>query len=410
MSTTRLFGAPLWRFVVVDVDQPGRALLSLEKRATNRTLAFTLGGAAVHSGQVAADDPDVHLAFPNAGDEPYLHTNLRQILGFRREFGGSNPEPWVIRFAGLIFNIEDGAGDAPTSTYTAYDPRHYLYKRPVLTAAGALPDQNGVEYPSEARPGPWTADQIALDLLANTVAADGDCFIDVTSGTIETCPTVDYIKFDRGASVGQAWDQLEAAGYIDQILTPIYDPAARPGVLCEYNAYAPPAGAVRNDAVFAWDLPGRSVVDVSQQLDGDQLANVVQGYAGLGGTPVTQQTDAASIAKYGRYWSQIFEVGQTSRYAVEALALAQLKINRNGGRSIAFDPAPERAVLALRDYGLGDYVPLWASKNLRQPIAPDLDNPPNGYQRVYGIPLEINDNGVEQVKSILTSRDSQTDV
>ena len=400
MSTIRLFGAPLWRFFVQGTD--GRVLAPLEKRAASRTAGFTLNAPAVHAGQVASDDPVINLAFPNAGDDPLLHPNIRQIVGLRREFDtGLLTGAWVPRFAGIIWNVEDGAGDAPTSTYTAYDPWKLLYRRPVLDGA-ALPSQNGLEFKNVA------ANEIALGLLGNTIAANGDVFIDTASGTIETCPTVEYIKFDRGLSVGEAWDQLVAAGYIDIVLTPIYDPDTRPGVLCELNMYVPPAGSIRNNAVFAWDLPGRSVVDVSQQIDGDQLANVVQGYAGLGGTPVPQQTDAASIAKYGEYWAQIFTTGsQTSRQVVEALALAQVRIRANGGRSISFDPAPERSVLSLRDYGVGDYVPLWASRNLRQPIAPDYDNPPNGYQRVYGIPFEITDNGVEQVRSILTSQDTQ---
>jgi hypothetical protein len=397
LSTTRLFGAPLWRFFVQGTD--GRVLAPLEKRAASRTAGFTLNAPAVHAGQVAADDPVINLAFPDADSDPLLHPNIRQIVGLRREF---DAEPvWQPRFAGLIWNVEDSAGDAPTSTYTAYDPWKLLYRRPVLDGA-ALPDQNGLEYTGVA------ANVIALELLGNTIAANGDVFIDTDSGTIETCPVVDYIKFDRGLSVGEAWDQLVAAGYIDIILEPIYDPDTRPGVLVELNMYVPPAGQIRNDAVFAWDLPGRSVVDVSQQIDGEQLANVVQGYAGLGGTPVTQQRDTDSITKYGEYWSQIFTTGsQTSRPVVEALALAQVRIRANGGRSISFDPAPERSVLSLRDYHRGDYVPLWASRNLRQPIAPDYDNPPSGYQRVYGIPLEIRDDGVEQVRSILTSQDTQ---
>jgi hypothetical protein len=53
------------------------------------------------------------------------------------------------------------------------------------------------------------------------------------------------------------------------------------------------------------------------------------------------------------------------------MAVAELAIRRNGQRSISLDPGPERTFVALRDYGLRDYVPVWSSKRLREPLAID---------------------------------------
>ena len=254
---------------------------------------------------------------------------------------------------------------------------------------------------------------MALDLLLATVLVDGEVFIDFDTSSIieETDVILGETKFDAGLSVGEAWQTLCATGTMDIVLTPIYDPVNRPGKVVELAIYKQ-AGEIRYNAVFAWDKPGKSVTDLSRLVDGTRLANRVQFFAGQGGDPVALQSDAASIALYGEYWAQQFMVGKnTQTDLVVAMAEAQLRIRKDGERSVAFSPAPERSVLALRDYGLGDYVPLWASRNLREPLSIDYDafDPlapgASGYQRIYGIPIELHDNGVERVQRLLTSQD-----
>jgi hypothetical protein len=156
-------------------------------------------------------------------------------------------------------------------------------------------------------------------------------------------------------------------------------------------------------------------MQVSRMVDGTRMANKVQYYAGQGGVKVPLQTDAASVADYGTYWAQQFFPGSHDRTTVALLAVAALAIRRNGIRSITVDPAPERVELALRDYREGDYLPIWASRNLREPIGVDYDTfDPDfpgacGYQRVYVIPIELDDNGVERVRGLVVSKDSVVD-
>jgi hypothetical protein len=70
-------------------------------------------------------------------------------------------------------------------------------------------------------------------------------------------------------------------------------------------------------------------------------------------------------------------------------------------------PAPERAPEPFRDYNIGDRVPVGVSQNLRQPLPPWWDgSPPVGdetlvWQRIYGIPVDIDDNGTETVRELL---------
>jgi hypothetical protein len=93
------------------------------------------------------------------------------------------------------------------------------------------------------------------------------------------------------------------------------------------------------------------------------------------------------------------------------MAVAELAIRRNGQRSISLDPGPERTFVALRDYGLRDYVPVWSSKRLREPLAIDYDaydpDIPSGagYLRIYQIPIEITDDGASLVRGIMTGKD-----
>jgi hypothetical protein len=426
----RLGDPPLWRFIVT--NRSTETLTVLDKRATERGVVFALDQPATHTGLVPSDDPEINIPAPAADSPAFLSHNTRFIYGFRREIRPTMADPpWRCRFAGIVMGLEDVAADAPTSRYTAYDPWQYLMARPIRNNDGTLPGANGIIY-TNAR-----ASDMALDLLANTIAVDGDVYIDASNPGLreDTVVIVGETKFDRGISVGEAWQQLCDTGTIDIILRPVYDPASRPGILCEL-VIRKQAGQVRFNAVMGWDRASRSLTALSRLIDGTRLANEVQFYAGQGGLPVALQSDAASVARYGEYWAQQFMVGkQTQKPLVELLALAQLEIRKRGAKSITLSPAPERSYLALRDYGLGDYVPVWASRNLREPLGIDYDGygalsvsisgspiegdeigvvisegvgSPGavGYQRLYAIPIEIDDNGVERPTALLTASES----
>lgn len=311
--------------------------------------------------------------------------------------------PWICRFGGLVMQVEDGGADAPTTTYTAYDPWQYWYNRPVRDDAGQLVGDDGLDFVNDAS-------GTIVTLLANSILFDGTLYLDIASGTIDSVSGPSSFHVDKGMSLGEAIDSLVATGTVDVVLEPVYDPVARPGIVAVLNIHER-AGRRADEAVFAWDKPGRNVNEVSRLIDGTRLVNRAYFYIGQGGPAVNVQQDLASVAKYGLYLAQQFIVTEDANFdLVDALALAQVLIRRDGGRSVTFDPAPERSLLPLRDYKLGDYLPVWASRNMRAPIAPDYDNAENpgaaGYLRVYAIPIEIDDAGVEHVRAIVTSQDS----
>jgi hypothetical protein len=318
--------------------------------------------------------------------------------------------PWTCRYAGIIMQLEDEGADAPLSRFTAYDPLQHMQNRPATFDDGTLIDEGGYEVNNTR------GSDLILQLLANTEIEHGNTFIDFGQtaffdGTLEDTELLpDGFTIQHGTSVGEAIAQIIDTGTVDIILTPIYDPRNRPGICCELSIHIQ-AGEVQHEAIFAWDMPSRSLTGITRSLDGTRLANRVQFYAGQGGDPVTLQSDSSSISRYGEYWAQQFfpgKDGPDQDLLVELLALAELQIRKNGARAVALHPASERSPLLFQEYGLGDFLPVYASKNLREPLSPQLNDPPKGYQRVHAIPVEIDDDGIEQLRGILTSTDNQT--
>lgn len=387
-----------WAEIVTDLN--GVTLTGLTNLAASRTVTFALNRPATATGVVPSDDPRVNLTY--TGDPglaaPKVSFNDRLLYMFRRE---SRNGPYVCRFAGIVEQLEDAAtADQPYSTFTAYDPWQYLNARPVWNGTSLIgPD--GMSFNDS------TGSYIAQFLMDNTIAVHGGVHVDMDSGTFETTDQID-INFQQGISVGAALQQLVATGVCDIVFEPVYDPIGRPGICVVMNVYAQ-AGTTRDSAVFSWDV-GRSVTGISSLLDGDLMANTIQLYAGQGGDPVTPQTDTSSEARYGTWYATQFFPGQPLSGFTVAQALAlnkmaefQLSLRKQGKRTARLSPSPLTAPIPLLDYGLGDRVPVYATDRLRQAIPWTSD--PTAYTRIYGIPITLSDDGVEQVRELVTSPD-----
>ena len=340
----------------------------LDKLASNRQVTLTVDQPAVASMVVPSENPEISIPWPSAGDDPFLAEGTRVLWGLRRE---ATTDPWIIRFAGLILQLEDNAEtDNAYTTLTAWDPWEYLFSRPVCNADGSLPGPNGISFTATR------TDVIAAELLANTIDNQGPVGIDagVTysgttfyDGTLDGSEMID-INFAQGTSVGQAWQALCDASYCDIWIEPIYDPNNRPGYLGQLNVYNQ-QGHERDNAIFAWDDPSRSLVAIHRLIEGNQRANAVKFFAGQGGSApggqtITLQEDAASIAKFGQYWRQTFFPNQVVAAVVQALAFAQLQLSKNGRITVTFSPAPQRSPLPFTEYFLGDRVPVYASSQV----------------------------------------------
>lgn len=386
---------PLWRFLVTDLD--GKGITLLDHLASERMVTLKLNEAAEVTGTVPSDSNYVNRLHTDGF--PLLAEGVRQLYCFRRE--SNTPPYYTIRASTLIMQIDDAAAsDDARSRFTAWDPWQYMMMRPVLQSSnatggtytdGALIGPNGLIYGAAQ-----TAGEIALDILNTSIS-----YCDITApAAAQTLFLRNYTDdgntgsfggsgypIQQGTSVGQALQDLCATGYMDILLTPVYD-SGNPGALCDLDVLSQSApylgaGVFNYNAIFAWDMPGRSVAGVDDLFDGLGRANVVQFYNGQGGSPVTQQKDASSIVTYGEYWAQQwFPAIQKSTAPVVAMAEQQLGLRKTVKQTLAINPAPTRAPEPFVDYGLGDRVPVWASNRLRQAVG-EMANPDGIYNSLY---------------------------
>ena len=428
LAGIRFYQGPPWRWVVTDLESS--TLTFLDRLAAEAVVTYTLDKGATARLSVPAGNPEVNI-LADDGD-PFVSEGNRLLYGFRREGGGPGDSIWKCRFAGRILLVEDqGLTEDARTTITAYDPWHLMYQRPMVNYDNDFPDKAGFFSFDDTQVG-----GIAGLFLRNTILNQGELGIDMgdttptwstdnaqptpnpvplpgtpywggpydavwsgrTKSVIETTTQLDT-DTQQGLMVGEVFDLMVSSGAVDFLLTPIYDPVRRPGYTHELSIYNR-AGVEASDAIFAWDKPGRNLTQINSLRDGTKRANTIRYYAETGGPPVgggIPIADGTSILKYGESWHEEFWPGRIEAAAL-AMAELQLELMKNGIHTVEVTPSPERAPFVFSEYWLGDTVPVYASNKLRQEIA--------GFQRIYGIVLNIDENSYEQLPSLLVSPDS----
>jgi hypothetical protein len=421
-----------WRWVVCGLD--GTTKTILDKIATNVSVQYVLDDTS----QMTCDVPSDELrVYRHGNDGEPLVSYLRRILyGFRREEPDGG-QPWVCRYGGIItINQDQATTDEPVTHLTANDPWTWLKGLPVLMPDGSLPPQKGVTYTNKR------GNYIVLDVIANAYAwmnatpsfktggnwkwtafgnGHSNLFIDIASGTFENTDVIPSISFQQGASVYDAWTQLCQTGGLDIVLTPYYHPRDSPGVVSQLNVYNQ-AGDNQPGVVFGWDMFPRNVAALDDLLDGTQVVNWAQFFAGGGvatnpsgsGDPYHAQSDA-SIDDYGPYWALNNLAGPSEGAAVGLLSLAEVKLRNRGKQTLTIDATPERAPDPFTRYYLGDTVAVWGGRDLAPQSGPLSAN--NGYgsalrhavrslteptnHRVYGFQVDLADDLTETITNIL---------
>lgn len=426
---TRFYESPPWRFVLCDLD--GHTITFLDPIAMNRQLLFTLDAPMTGGFDVPSDEPEVNIVDPS-GDFPNLSYNNKIIVCLRRE----NPQPgvqppWVVRGVGLVMQPNDEITpntDSPITHVAFYDAWQYWYSRPVLDSAGLLPGKGGLTYPNADFTGELNPARIIRDLLTNSIiggpaggpdaaenlfvdfgqpgAPGGGAFYEGNIDSVVITPLSGPINFRQGMMLGEAITQIVEMGACDVILKPIWDPENRPGLMDEVWVYEL-AGSKKNNVVFSWDKPGRSLNGMNRLSDGQQMGNVEQFYAGQGGDPVARQDDDDSITSYGPYWQQEFYSGNEAFPVsyVALVALARARANALGKETFTCDVAPEFGPIPFQEYYLGDQTRVYATSRFRAPIFPivdpDTDDEWVNMYRVYAIPVSIPDDAPETVAQLL---------
>ncbi len=360
---------PVWRLLLG--GSSGRILGLLDKRSTNRAFTMNLDEPWSHTGLVSSEDPEINIPFPDPTSPAYLTQNMRKIWALRREntvppydCGWSPCGPYVCRWSGIVMTLEDVGADAPTTRYTAYDSWQYLMSRPcrIPDTDGEIVGADGFAY-IDARPSDIVQEQLLL-----TLDIDGEVWIDMDDAWVEDSDVLTgSFVISQGESVGEVWTRCCATGMMDIILLPIFDPLGRPGMLSELHIYQE-AGVTQHNAVFGWSTGPHNVTELSRLVDGTQLANTVTMIGGDGDSAT--QIDTDSQTDYGRYYSQqvISDADASEHALLNQFAKQELIKRTHGVITVEFQPAPEYSPLPLRDYGPGDWVPVWADDRFREPL------------------------------------------
>lgn len=430
MSTT-VYIKNSWRWLVCALN--GQGLTNLDKLATNQSLQYVLDDTAQFTADVPSDNAQIHTHAADA--TPRVAHGRRLLYGFRREETPGD-KPWKCRYSGILNIAQDQANsDQPVSHLTAYDAMTWTKFLPVLTPDGYLLPEKGYTYYNK------TGDYIAKDVIANAYAfidtqflsgspprytwpqdfADmaNVLFIDIASGNFDTTDVIEEFPIQQGASVYDVWQQLCQTGGLDIVLDPVYAPREAPGRIARLNVYSQ-AGSDRTGAVFGWDMFPRNLLGVDHLLDGTQIENWVQFFAG--GIVAPHHTSSGSIHDFGPYFAQK-NVTQGSSAAVSLLALAELALRKRGKQTLVIDPTPELSPDPFTHYYLGDTVYPWAGRELptpttagygtalRQGIRSKLPDPPAPQispWRVYGFQVDLADDQVETITNLLLTDPNDT--
>lgn len=409
-GASRFFKGFDWRFIVTDLQY----LTTTWAQGLLEGRKITAAGnqAGVIESDVHPDDFRINGIFTDG--YPRLAQSNRLVFAFRREGISANSlVPWVCRAAGILMSPDDsGDPDVPLSRFVAYDPWKYLEARPALNNDGSLPGQNGI---LTTGPGSDTA----LQMLLNTMTYDGGVFIDAGvawggtafwAGTIEVTDDI-ALTIQSGQSVADVWNALCDAGNMDIVLRPIYDPTRFVTIggtdyyfTHELSIYKL-GGQRRPNALHAWDRLNRSLTKIERMHDGTpgSFFNKVLYFSGAGGVaadPTMPYVNVPSVNAFGSYWAQQFFPALTtdgSGSAAAALAAQSLVLAKQGRRTLTMDAITGRAPVPLQAYEVLDRIPVHASKRLR--VTAD------GYFRVQGFTIDISDDGVETITSLVVSPD-----
>jgi hypothetical protein len=420
-----------WTWLVCGLD--GIVKTTLNKLATNQSIQYVLNDTSQFTCDVPTDYAEIYRHASNG--EPFVSYNQRLLYGLRRD-GTAGEKPYHCRWGGIITILQDQAeSDEPVTHLTAHDPWTWAKTLPVLNPGdGSLPGQKGVTYTGK------TGNFIAKDVLANAYAwieatwgspfpwlshfAPDALFIALTGGDFETTAVIPSITFQQGTTVGDAWTQLAATGTCDIVLTPRYAPREDPGVVARLNVYNQAGGVLypgpiggspgeKPGAVFGWDMFPRNLTGIDDLLDGTQLENWAQFFAG--GIAADHASSSVSIGLYGPYFVQKNYSGPSNKASVDLLALAEVALRKRGKQTLQINPAPELAPDPFRSWYLGDTIAVWAGRQM-PPVDPfripgevggsalrhqvRTPSQPSNH-RVYGFQVDLADDQVETISNVL---------
>lgn len=378
-----------WRYVLC--TRMGVPLQAISRVSLNKTHLRRRNRPAAVAGTVISDDPIIRTTWEHgtgADHLPFLDEGNRSLKAWRLEETG-----WVIRFAGLVWTVEDNADlvSVPRTAFTAFDPLQMLWKRSVLGPAGE--DDIDVSFDPDT---PGT--EILKQLIERTHTYDGPTGLSIGAITDSVPISVtEDSPFTQGTKIGDAMVDLLSTGTFDIRVTPV---DRHDGILGELTM-APAMGEERLGAVFAFGMSPHTISRWGRMGDVDELVNKLDSYGGPRPErgvdwPIREtRTSSGSQALYGVHRRVDPRPDLVSQPLVAKLADEQIASFANPRKMVSFGPHPFRSPVVISDYDIHDTVRVLASNTVREPE--------DGMQRVEELTIEISDHGYETVGEVVAS-------
>lgn len=390
-----------WKFVLCDLN--GKAISSLQPIATERQLSFPLNRPARCSFTVPSDNVLVNQTYDGDG-LPLLDVGCRTIKAFRK----TETSAWVLRFNGIVWDLQDsGDVNAARTRVNCFDSMQMLTRRLVRAADGKI--YKTVHFNGGSITG-MRGDQIAKAMVDRTIQYAGPCGISTALGVFSEAPK-QTASFDQ-EYVAPALIKLCDTGLLDVSFTPL---DREDGILNAFSAM-PRRGFDRFSVVISYAAPGKSAYQYDRTRSMDTFANDIRLWGGNTTGPLTHIDEtykdailagqaSASIATYNRYEDAQVLSDVKRPELVEALAEEEFALRQQPRDLLTVLPLPGQSPTPFTQYFLGDTIRVVASLGRAdQPDGPrarsSIGSISTALQRVYGVTVDVDDNGVERVTGL----------
>lgn len=369
-----------WRIVLCDLA--GNSISVLSPIANTKQFKFPLNNPASFTCVVPSDNPQV--AILHTDGDPFLSVGNRTIKAYRKIDG--DEAGWVLKFAGIVWTIQDsGDGENCKTSVTAYDPFQLLTQRWVR-------DTNGKVYKTVVF-NAVNGDEIAKSMVDRTIEYGGPCGISTDMGTFTAAPP-QTAQYDQ-AFITPSLITMCGTGTLDLAFDPVDE---TDGILVAMSAM-PQRGSDKPSVVIAYAAPGHSAFSLDRVISMDTFANDIRLWAGSTTGHLARQTDSPSIAKYYRYEDGQVLTDIQVPGLVDDLCAEDLALRKSPRDLLTILPAPESAPMPFRDYFIGDRITILSGVGSDQ-VIPQTRQAITGLQRVYGITIDVDDNGFERVSGL----------
>lgn len=383
-----------WTFQLCDLQ--GRAISTLTGVAYDRKFQFRHNRPTSFTARVPSGQGSVNTLHTDG--LPYLEQNVRVLKAFREELQPTGNMLGVIRFAGVVFLVQDQSDtDQCFSTFTAYNPLMMLARRLVYDAS-TPPSSTIVTF---------TADDISIlkTIVERSLAIKGQHGLSTNPALGAAFPagTPKTMRWERKSVAQASQDLTDPADGFDIELIPL---DRQDGILAALKC-SEHRGTSKPDIQFAWGLHPFTAKGISHAFDGTVLANDVIGLGqtlSAGDTIAAEVTDTPSIALNGVYEDVVSFPDLATLDAVTAATQTSVNISALAAETIQVTPtlaAPPPWVDPATGEGTWD-----VGDTFRVAATPEMRKAFDEQRRCYGFDLTLDDEGNESIDALYLAQDA----